>query len=119
MNPTPIYDDTAEITCTATRGEIPARIEQLEHVRDDLRRIERTPHGLLLHFADRPDVDAELRRFVIDEKGCCQFWGFAVETHQGDLTLRWDGPSTVDDFMERLFAWFQSDEPLTADSGLV
>jgi hypothetical protein len=119
MNPTPIYDDTAEITCTAAQGEVSVRIEQLERMRSEVRRIERTPHGLLLHFDVRSETEADLHRFAIDEKGCCQFWGFAVETGDGDLTLRWDGPPAVEEFMDRLFSWFQSDAPLSAESGLL
>jgi hypothetical protein len=119
MDPIPIYDDTVDVTCTATSAEIPVRIEQLERIRNELRGIERAPHGLLLHFADDPDLDAELRRFAVEEKGCCRFWGFAVEASNGDLTLRWDGPPTVDDFIDRLFDWFQGDEPLAVDSGLL
>ena len=119
MNPIPIYDATAPITCTADSDEIPERIELVERMRTYLDRIERTPHGLLLHFPARPEVDAVLRRFAIDEKRCCQFWGFAVDTHDDDLTLRWDGPPAVDEYMDRLLAYFEGDEPLTAISGLL
>jgi hypothetical protein len=49
-------------------------------MRAAMTRFERTPHGLLLHFPARTDIDTELRKFAIDEKGCCQFWGFAIDT---------------------------------------
>ena len=72
----PIYDATAPVACTATGNEIQGRIQQIERMRSDLTRLERTEHGLLLHFPNRPDIDAHLRTFTIDEKGCCAFWGF-------------------------------------------
>ena len=76
-------------------------------------------HGLLLHFPDRPDIDADLRTFTIDEKGCCAFWGFDITSNDDELTLRWDGPPDVTDFFEKLVTWFEGNEPLTADTGLL
>ncbi len=115
----PIYDATAPVACTATGNEIQDRIQQIERMRSDLTRLERTEHGLLLHFPNRPDIDAHLRTFTIDEKRCCAFWGFEVTTSDDELTLRWDGPPDVADFFRRLAAWFEGDEPLTADTGLL
>jgi hypothetical protein len=86
MNTIPIYDGTAPITCTIDSDEIPERIELVERMRQNLERLERTPHGLLLHFPDRPDIQGDLSRFVVGEKRCCQFWGFAVDNTDGDLT---------------------------------
>ncbi len=119
MNPTPIYDATAPIACTASSEEIPARIEQVERMRTSLDRLERTPDGLLLYFPNRPDIEAELRTFTVDEKRCCSFWGFDIDTRADRLTLRWDGPPEVEDFFEQLVGFFEGDEPLTAISGLV
>ena len=116
MNPIPIYDATAPIACTASSEEIPIRIEQVERMRTHLDRLERTPHGLLLHFPNRPDVDAELRKFAVDEKRCCSFWGFAIDTDDDRLTLRWDGPPDVEDFFDQLVVFFEGNEPLTAIS---
>jgi hypothetical protein len=115
----PIYDDTAPITCTIGSDEIPERIELVERVRHKLECIERTQHGLLLHFPNRPEIDADLRRFAVDEKRCCQFWGFDVATTPDQITLRWDGPPDVADFLNRLHAYFLGDEPLTAVTGLL
>jgi hypothetical protein len=115
----PIFDDSAPITCTATSDEIPVRIDQLERMRSQHTRLERTEHGMLLHFPNESDIKAELDRFTVDEKGCCAFWGFAVDTCDDELTLRWDGPPTVDEFMDRLAAFFAGDEPLSVDSGLL
>jgi hypothetical protein len=119
MRSIPIYDATAPMVCTAGTDEIPVRIEQIARMHDSLQRLERTPDGLLLHFPNRPDIDADLRRFMVDEKGCCQFWGFDITTAGEQLTLRWDGPPTVKDLMDRLQAYFEGDEPLTAISGLL
>jgi len=119
MEPIPIYDATAPVTCTATGDEISARIEQLERLRSNLVRIERTAHGMLLHFPNRADLEADLRCFAIDEKQCCQFWGFEVATSPEELVLRWDAPPTLDDHITRLMAFFAGDEPLTAGSGLL
>jgi hypothetical protein len=115
----PIHDATAPVACTATGDEIRGRIQQLERMRSVLTRLERTEHGLLLHFPDQPDIDAHLRTFAIDEKGCCAFWGFDVTTNGEELTLRWDGPAEVAGLFERLVTWFDGDEPLTAASGLL
>lgn len=119
MNPIPIYDADAPITCTIGRDEIPERIELVERLRTNLDRLERTDHGLLLHFPARPDIDADLRRFAVDEKRCCRFWGFAVETTDGELTLRWEAPPTAVDLLARIEHYLRGDEPLTSISGLL
>jgi hypothetical protein len=119
MDLIPIYENTKPITCTASAEEIPKRIEQLERMRRDLDRIERTQHGLLLHFPDRNDIDADLRRFVVDEKRCCEFWGFDVHHDGGELRLRWDGPPRVNEFFDQLIEFFHSDQPIASFSGLL
>jgi MerR family transcriptional regulator, copper efflux regulator len=119
MGSVPIYDATEPVSCTASRGEVPVRIEQIERMRTRLARLERSPHGLILHFHDEPAVRAELERFASDEKACCAFWGFAVTADDGDLALRWDGPPEVDDVFDRLVEFFESDRPLTAIDGLL
>jgi hypothetical protein len=115
----PIYDDTKPIACTASDEEILKRIGQVERMREDVDRIERTRHGLLLHFPDRDDIDANLRRFVVDEKRCCEFWGFDIQRNGGALRLRWDGPPSVNDFFDELIEFFHGDKPITAFSGLL
>jgi hypothetical protein len=50
---------------------------------------------------------------------CCQFWGFAIDTGEAELTLRWDGPPATDDLLDRLLSYFRGDEPITAVSGLL
>lgn len=48
-----------------------------------------------------PSAEADLRRFAVDEKRCCQFWGFAVATTDHDLTLRWDGPPNTVEILDQ------------------
>lgn len=115
----PIYDDTVPLTCTISGAEVPARVELIDRMRDRLDRIERTAHGLLLHFPARPDVDVDLVRFTVDEKRCCEFWGFAIDRAEAELALRWDGPPDAQDLLDELLAYFQGDEKLTAVSGLL
>lgn len=119
MTTIPIYDASVPVACTAGRDEIADRILQLERLRDHLTGLERTEHGMLLHLPNRPDVDAELRAFAVDEKGCCAFWGFAVTSVGDELTLRWDGPPEVGELFDRLVEFFDGDQPLTAFDGLL
>lgn len=115
----PIYDATAPITCTADSREIDARVEHLERMHRNLARVERSEDGVVLHFPSRPDIEADVRQFAMDEKGCCQFWGFEVVTSPDEIVLRWDGPPDVSAFMDDVLARLESDEPITASSGLL
>jgi hypothetical protein len=115
----PIYDATAPISCTASSDEIPRRLELVERMRTTLTRIERTEHGMLLHFPNRPEIEADLRRFAVDEKRCCQFWGFEVRSEPAGLTLRWDAPPALDAVIDDLVSALEGDEPITAFSGLL
>ena len=115
----PIYDDTAPIACTITNAEIPERVALVERMRAAMTSIDRTPTGLLLHFPGNEVVRADLATFAVDEKRCCQFWGFAIDAPNGELTLHWDGPPDTAELIDRLHANFEGHEPLTADSGLL
>jgi hypothetical protein len=115
----PIYDASAPIVCTIGSEEIPERIELVDRMRERLGRIERTEHGLLLHYAPDPGVEADLRRFALDEKRCCRFWGFAVDATASELVLRWDGPPDAGDLLDQLLASFEGDTEITAISGLL
>jgi hypothetical protein len=119
MNPIPIYDDTVPVACTAGADELPQRIAQVERLRSHLLRIDRTTDGVLLHLPNQPDVAAEVASFTVDEKACCAFWGFEVTSTDDQIVLRWDGPPSVTGFFDDLAAFFGSDEPLTAFSGLL
>ena len=119
MKQIPIYDETAPIACSIDATEIPHRLELVERMRASLAEVARTDCGLILHFENRPEVEADLERFVIDEKRCCEFWGFALSEESDGLTLRWDGPPAASDLIDRLHAYFQGDEPITALSALL
>lgn len=118
MKPIPIADATAPIACTISADEIPERIELIERIRSNLRNVQRTEHGLLLRFPNRLEVEADLRRFAVDEKRCCQFWGFEV-IPGAELSLRWDGPPTAVELLDRLAEFLAGDEPASALAGLL
>jgi hypothetical protein len=105
----PIYDATAPIVCTLTAGEVQERRQLLEWLRENLTGLDRTEHGMFLHFPTGDDVEDRLRHFAHVEKQCCAFWGFAVEAHGDEVGLRWDAPPTADDLLERLLAWFRGE----------
>jgi hypothetical protein len=115
----PISDDSSPITCTATSDELSERLETIERLHEDLVAVDRTEHGLVLHFPLREDIEAEVRGFAVDEKRCCQFWGFEVAVAGDRLQLRWDGPPAVRELMDRLHAYFEGDQPVTAVDGLL
>lgn len=115
----PIYDDAAPIACTITNAEIPERIELIDRMRTAMTAIDRTPTGLLFHFPDSDAVRADLATFAVDEKRCCQFWGFATTDEPSGIALRWDGPPAVDDLLDRLETFFTTDAPLSALDGLL
>jgi hypothetical protein len=105
--------------CTADSSALAARTEQLERMHRNLDRIERTEHGVLLYFPNRPAIEADVCRFAVDEKACCTFWGFEVATTDDDIILHWDAPPTLDHHMDTVPAHLDSDEPVTASSGLL
>lgn len=115
----PIHDATAPLVCTITEAEVPERIELLERMRAALGRVERTEHGLLLHFPREAALEADLRRFAADEKQCCRFWGFEVGAMPESLTLRWDGPSAAAEILDEIQSFFEGDAPFTLLSGLL
>jgi hypothetical protein len=111
MKRLPLYDDSVDIACTITSADVPARIELIERMRLALTDIERTQHGLLLSFPNVATTDADVRTFAVDEKRCCAFWGFAVESDGDVLKLVWDGPPDAAPLIDRLLAFFTGDEP--------
>lgn len=98
---------------------MPKRIAQIEALREHMTRVDRTGHGLLLHFPNTAEIEANIRRFASDEKRCCQFWGLEVDANGDALTLQWDGPPNVADFLDRLHAFLLSNEKLSAATGLL
>ena len=117
--PLPLFDATAPIVCTIGATEIPGRIEVLERMRHALTSIEATPTGLLLRFPDDPAVRADVERFALDEKRCCQFWGFEVTGGADGTTLRWVAPPDARDLLARIETVFRSDTPISTLDGLL
>lgn len=119
MKRIPLYDETKPIACTIEQSEVAARIELIEEMRKHLRTIERTEHGMLLRFPKRSHVEADLHRFSIDEKRCCEFWGFAIDSHGDELIFYWDAPPDASELVDQFVAYFSGDEPLSSISGLL
>jgi hypothetical protein len=105
----PIYDASAPIVCTLTAGEVQERRQRLGWLRTHLARVDRTEHGMRLHFPAGTEIAAELQRFAHLEEQCCRFWGFVVEAGQAATTLRWDAPPEADGLVDSLLAWFRGD----------
>ena len=115
----PIYDDGVPIACTISDAEIPERVELVGRLRTAMTGIERTPTGLLLRFPDNTGVRADLATFTVDEKRCCQFWGFDIIDQADAVVLRWDGPPALDDLVDRLETFFRTDAPISTLHGLL
>jgi len=114
-----IYDETAPVACTISNAEIPERVALVERMRTAATSLDRTATGLLLHFPDRPEIRADLATFVVDEKRCCQFWGFAIVDEPGGVALRWDGPPAVDSLLDKLEKYLTTDAPISILEGLL
>lgn len=115
----PLYDDSAAIACSLAADDRPERAALIAHLRDAMTSLERTQHGLLLHFPADPAVEAEVRAFAVDEKACCSFWGFGVATEGDELLLQWDAPPAAADIVDTLEAWLRSDDPDAALAGFL
>jgi DNA-binding transcriptional MerR regulator len=100
---------TAPIVCTLTAGEVQERRQLLEWLRANLSEVDRTEHGMLLHFPAGEGMEERLRHFARVEQQCCRFWGFAVDGGPDGTTLRWEAPPAADDVVEGLLAWFRHD----------
>ena len=119
MKPIPLYDETAPIACTLDAADLEARLEQMERRRAALVGTARTEHGLSLRFAASPEIEPELERFVVDEKACCEFWGFAVSHADDEFVLRWDGPPSVSALLDGLLAFFDGESSIEEVRGLL
>jgi hypothetical protein len=115
----PLHDDSEPIVCTIGDDEKAERIELLNRMRTTLVGIDRSEHGLLLEFPRTDAIDADLRRFAVDEKRCCQFWGFAVVESDDTLVLRWDGPDTAAPLLDTIEEVLRSGTPIEAIEGLL
>jgi hypothetical protein len=73
----------------------------------------------VLRFEPTDANEADIRRFAIDEKRCCQFWGFDVTTGDHEHVLLWDGPAASNQLLDRLHSYFTGDQPVPGASGLL
>jgi hypothetical protein len=119
MRRLPFVDDDAPIACSLSPGEVPDRIAVLERLRDTAVAVERTPHGLLLRFPTDDDVEADVRRFAVEEQRCCTFWAFSVTAEPAGVTLRWDGPPASAGLLDHLHRFLLGDEPIGSLGGLL
>jgi hypothetical protein len=109
--------EAAPIVCTIGADEIDERIELLTRLRSAARSVKRTDTGLVLILPGSSADDAAT--FAIDEKRCCSFWGFAVVEEDEIVTLRWDGPPSAADLLDRLHALLRSDDPIEIAGGWI
>jgi hypothetical protein len=107
------------IVCTITDDEKPERLELLTRLRDGARTVERTTTGLVLRFPEDEGVEADVRRFTVDEKRCCAFWDFSVASEGEEIILRWDGPSDAAPLLDEIDAVLRSDAPIASVGGLL
>ena len=115
----PLYDDAAPIMCTIGDDEKADRVSVMDRMRTSMTSLERTATGLLLQFPRGESIEADVRRFALDEKRCCQFWGFAVIDGDDQLVLRWDGPPTASALLDALETVLRSDVPIERIEGLL
>jgi hypothetical protein len=107
-----LSDATAPVACTIGADEVDDRVALLERLRAGVCGVERTEHGLRLVFPAEAGLEADVRRFALDEARCCSFWGFEVVAGGGDVTLRWDGPPAVAELLDLLLIWFRGEGSL-------
>jgi hypothetical protein len=119
MRTIPISDDSQPITCSIDPSEVEARVEQIERLRQVLHAVERTEHGMLLRFPGRPEIEDDVRRFAVDEKRCCAFWGFAVEVTADEVALRWDAPPGAAQLVDQLLEYLAGQRSLASVAGLL
>ena len=115
----PLHDEAAPLVCTIGDDEMADRVALLDRMRRTATGIERTDTGLLLVFPRDESTSSDVRRFAVDEKRCCQFWGFAVVEGDDDVVLRWDGPPAATEVLDRLEGVLRSAEPIESISGLL
>ncbi len=108
----PVTDVSEPIVCTIGDDEVEDRVAVIERLRAAATSVERTGTGLVLRFPRDAGVEADVRRFVVDEQRCCRFWTFAVVQGAGELVLHWGGPPAARELLDRLDALLRSDEPV-------
>lgn len=119
MKRIPLFDASAPVACTITEAEVPERLELIERIRTNLDRLDRTEAGMVLHFPARSDIEADLRKFAVDEKRCCEFWGFEVVQESDGLAFRWEAPPDAAGLVDRLASFLTGSEPASSLRGLL
>jgi hypothetical protein len=119
MKRLPFVDDDAPIACSLAPADVPERVALLERLRDAATVVARTPHGLRLSFSPDADVEADVRRFAVDEQRCCTFWAFSVDADRSGVTLRWEGPPAAADLLDHLHRFLRGEEPIGSLDGLL
>jgi hypothetical protein len=88
-------DPSAEIACTLPINQASDRLDSLQAlVGDRLVATERDPNRLRITItrAGHDDLEGEVRAWAQEEKGCCAFLGFAVESRPETVTLEIASP---------------------------
>lgn len=83
-------DPTAEVACTLPVREAGERLNAFgDLVGDRLEAVSRNGDRLRIRLRRLGDVDleAKVRAWAIEEKGCCAFLGFEVESEPDRVTL--------------------------------
>ena len=119
MKRLPLVDPDAPIACSLAPDDVPGRIALLERLRDAATVVARTPHGLRLRFPPDAGVEADVRRFAVEEQRCCTFWAFSVDARSAGVTLRWEGPPAAGELLDHLHRFLVGEEPIGDLAGLL
>lgn len=89
-------DPTAEIACTLPPNEMRDRLEALgtilgTHLLDLDREGDRL--RVVIGRGDRTDLDAQVVAWAQEEKACCGFLGFAVDSEPDAVTIEITAPA--------------------------
>jgi hypothetical protein len=107
----PLYDPTKPIACTIDAADIPEHVARLERIRSQLTRIDRTAFGVVLVLPDSDSNASDVEQLAVEEKRCCEFWGFQL-VRAGGVMLRWDGPPEATAWMDALVEYFEGRTPI-------
>ena len=92
------------IACTLGAAEYKDRTAELAALAERaLRSREQTPDGERLVFADRADVERDLRSMIAAESSCCAFLRMDLRRDEG-LVLDIAGPQDARPIIAELFA---------------
>lgn len=93
-------DPTASIECTLPVSEAAARLSDLDDVlgAGRLEGIEREPGRYRFTVArdGRSDLERQLAAWAADEKSCCAFLGFAIQSDAASVTVEIQAPDGAD-----------------------